>query len=65
MEFEEGQMFYEDSYSWQIDHLLGVPSIIQTLLYHDENLAGRWLFKPNATVEEIKSFMSERIKEVA
>ena len=62
--FQEGDIFYSGDYSWQIDTLVGFsPTRVQSLLFRGETLAGRWLFKASASLEQIKKFMDEKIKE--
>lgn len=53
-----------ENFSWRIDHLIDIPATIQTLLYCGKRLVGRWLFKPNTSLEKIKPFMNEKIKEL-
>ena len=63
MSFKEGEIFCNGEYSWQIDHLLGIPAKIQTILYYKEELAGRWLYEPETSFEDIKNDMNEKIIE--
>ena len=64
MGFYEGETFFDNGYSWQIDHLQGVPAKIQTVLYFGKKIIGLWRFKPNSSKIKIMEFMHDRVVQI-